>query len=145
MTEYILLEDSDRAMTVMRDLKKLGIRLALDDFGTGYSSLSYLRRLPIDIVKIDQGFIADIGAAPEGRAIAAAVTNLAHVLGLTVIAEGVETQRQCDEIRAMGCEFAQGYFYARPMPTAAISAHLRVSSTGVVNLPLSPEALAAAN
>ena len=91
VTEHSLIEDTERAMTVLTDLKELGIRVALDDFGTGYSSLSYLRWLPIDIVKIDQGFIADIGAAPEGLAIAAAVTNLAHVLGLTVIAEGVET------------------------------------------------------
>jgi len=145
MTEYILLEDSERAMTVLHDLKALGIRLALDDFGTGFSSLSYLRRLPIDIVKIDQGFIADIGRAPTGRAIAAAVTNLAHILGLIVTAEGVETEGQRDEIRTMGCEFAQGYFYARPMPATAINDHLGAVSKGVVNLPRSPEALAAAN
>ena len=68
MTENIFIEDSERAMTVLADLKDLGVRLALDDFGTGYSSLSYLRRLPIDIVKIDQGFIADIGRAPHRRA-----------------------------------------------------------------------------
>jgi diguanylate cyclase (GGDEF)-like protein len=116
MTENIFIEDSDRAMRVLAELNELGIRLALDDFGTGYSSLSYLRRLPIHIVKIDQGFVADIGSAPTGSAIVAAVTNLAHVLGLTVIAEGVETQDQRDEVSAMGCEYAQGYFYARPMP-----------------------------
>ena len=121
MTENVFIEDSERAMTVLADLNELGIRLALDDFGTGYSSLSYLRRLPVHIVKIDQGFIADIGKDPAGGAIVAAVTNLAHVLGLTVTAEGVETEHQRDEVRAMGCESAQGYFYARPMPASAIA------------------------
>jgi len=120
MTEYVLLEDNARALRVLTDLKDLGIRLALDDFGTGYSSLSYLSRLPIDIVKIDQGFIADIGVAPAGAAIAAAVTNLAHVLGFTVTAEGVETQDQRDAVVAMECDFAQGYYFARPMPAASL-------------------------
>jgi EAL domain-containing protein (putative c-di-GMP-specific phosphodiesterase class I) len=133
MTENIVIEDSERAMTVLTDLKALGIRLALDDFGTGYSSLSYLLRLPVDIVKIDQSFIADIGHAPTGGAIVAAVTNLAHVLGLTVTAEGVETQHQHDEIRAMGCESAQGYFYARPMPAAEIGAQLGLRGPSTVH------------
>ena len=124
MTENIFIEDSDRAMTVLTDLKALGIRLALDDFGTGYSSLSYLRRLPIDIVKIDQSFIADIGGATTGAAIVAAVTNLAHVLDLTVTAEGVETQDQHDAVRDIGCESAQGYFYAKPMGAADITLYL---------------------
>jgi EAL domain-containing protein (putative c-di-GMP-specific phosphodiesterase class I) len=96
----------------------------LDDFGTGYSSLSYLLRLPVDIVKIDQSFISHLGQPQKGAAIVAAVTNLAHVLGLSVVAEGVETQQQRDEISAIGCEFAQGYFYAAPMSAAAISGHL---------------------
>jgi EAL domain-containing protein (putative c-di-GMP-specific phosphodiesterase class I) len=135
MTEYVLLEDNERAMRVLTDLKDLGIRLALDDFGTGYSSLSYLRRLPIDIVKIDQGFIADIGHAPEGSAIAAAVTNLAHVLGLTVTAEGVETQDQREAVLAMECDFAQGFYFARPMPTAALRTWLGSQPPGALHLP----------
>jgi diguanylate cyclase (GGDEF)-like protein len=135
ITENILLEDSDRAMTVMADLRKLGIRLALDDFGTGYSSLSYLRRLPIDILKVDQAFIADIGRGTTGGAVVAAVTNLAHVLGLTVIAEGVETQTQRDEVSAIGCESAQGYFYARPMPASEIRAKLGAERASRPHLP----------
>ena len=98
MTETILLEDSTRAVTVLNDLRDLGIRLALDDFGTGFSSLSYLRRLPIDIVKIDQSFVADIDHAPAGGAIVAAVTELAHVFGLSVTAEGVQTPSQRDGV-----------------------------------------------
>ena len=134
ITEYVLLEDNERAWSVLTDLKDLGIRLALDDFGTGYSSLSYLRRLPIDIVKIDQSFISDVGNAPAGPAIAAAVTNLAHVLGLTVTAEGVETQAQCDAVRAMGCDAAQGFFFARPMPASAIRAQLGAITSGPLRL-----------
>jgi diguanylate cyclase (GGDEF)-like protein len=120
ITENVLVDDGEHALTVLSDLSGLGIRLALDDFGTGFSSLSYLRRLPIHIVKIDQSFIADIGHSAADRAIVEAVTNLAHVLGLAVTAEGVETQSQCDEVSAIGCENAQGYFYARPMPASAI-------------------------
>jgi EAL domain-containing protein (putative c-di-GMP-specific phosphodiesterase class I) len=135
MTENIFIEDSDRAIRVLAELNDLGIRLALDDFGTGYSSLSYLRRLPIHIVKIDQGFVADIGIAPTGSAIVAAVTNLAHVLGLTVIAEGVETRDQRDEVSAMGCEYAQGYFFARPMPSSSIDRLLSARPTRAPRLP----------
>jgi EAL domain-containing protein (putative c-di-GMP-specific phosphodiesterase class I) len=124
ITENVLVDDGEHAMRVLANLSNLGIRLALDDFGTGFSSLSYLRRLPIHIVKIDQSFIADIGHSAADRAIVEAVTNLAHVLGLTVTAEGVETQRQCDEVSAIGCENAQGYFYARPMAPSAIDALL---------------------
>jgi EAL domain-containing protein (putative c-di-GMP-specific phosphodiesterase class I) len=115
ITENVFIEDIERAMTVLVDLKELGIRLAVDDFGTGYSSLTYLRRLPIDMVKIDQSFIADIGLDQGGATIVAAVTHLAHALGFTVTAEGVETARQNDEVVALGCEFAQGFLYGRPM------------------------------
>jgi diguanylate cyclase (GGDEF)-like protein len=136
MTENIFIEDSERALSVLSDLKDLGIRLALDDFGTGYSSLSYLLRLPIDIVKIDKGFIAGIGHAPAGAAIVAAVTNLAHGLGLSVTAEGVETQSQRDAIVAMECEFSQGFFYARPMSASAISAYLGGPGRDPLHLPV---------
>jgi diguanylate cyclase (GGDEF)-like protein len=135
ITENVFVEDSEHATTVLADLKTLGIRLALDDFGTGYSSLSYLRRLPIDIVKIDQSFIADIGYTPSGRTIVAAVTDLAHGLGLTVVAEGVETPSQRDEVQAIGCESSQGYFYARPMPATDIDTHLTTPSATPPRLP----------
>ena len=114
VTESLFIEDFDYAIDLFGNLRALGVRLALDDFGTGFSSLSYLRRLPIDIIKIDQSFIADIGELSTGSAVVAAVTNLAHVLGLAVTAEGVETQAQRDEVTAIGCDSAQGYFFARP-------------------------------
>jgi diguanylate cyclase len=97
--------------------------------------LNYLRRLPIDMVKIDQGFIADIGGPAGGREIVAAVTNLAHVLGLSVIAEGVETQLQRDAIAAIGCELAQGFFFAMPMTSAALVELLGSYSTVPISLP----------
>ena len=130
ITENIFIEDADRAMTALAELNNLGVRLALDDFGTGFSSLSYLRRLPIHIVKIDQSFIADIGHSAADRAIVAAVTNLAHVLGLSVTAEGVETRQQSDEVSAIGCENAQGFFYGRPMPAVEIGALLGARPVG---------------
>ena len=120
LTESIVMEHSSRIMLVLFRLNQLGIRLALDDFGTGYSSLSYLGKLPIQIMKIDRGFITAIDGA-SGRIVVTAVTDLAHALGLMVVAEGVETERQRDETVAVGCDFAQGYFFAHPMPAASIN------------------------
>jgi diguanylate cyclase (GGDEF)-like protein len=141
MTENIFIEDGERMIMVLARLKDLGIRLALDDFGTGYSSLEYLRRLPVNIVKIDQRFIADIDQATTGGAIVAAVTNLAHVFGLTVTAEGVETESQRDAVNAIGCESAQGYYFARPMGAAAFASQLDAGRENPLRLP----ALAQAN
>jgi diguanylate cyclase (GGDEF)-like protein len=139
VTENILLLDTEGAITVLTKLKELGVRLALDDFGTGYSSLSYLRQLPVDIIKIDQSFIADLGRPTGGRAIVDGVTKLAQALNLSVIAEGVETQAQCDEVRDIGCEFAQGYHFARPMSRAAFHAHLAAVPAGQLRLPVDRE------
>src|SRR6202035_232536 len=91
------------------------VLLALDDFGTGYSSLSYLKSFPFDTVKIDQGFIFDMGHDPSSLAIVSAIIDLAHTLGLQVVAEGVETVIQCADLAALGCDACQGYFFARPM------------------------------
>jgi len=135
MTEGIFIQDGHRAMTILAQLKALGVRLALDDFGTGYSSLSYLREFPVDILKIDQGFIATIGRDPVGATIVAAVTNLAHVLGLSVVAEGVETQQQRDAIVTVGCDCAQGFFYAPPMRAVDLADKLRDHHNGGLYLP----------
>jgi diguanylate cyclase (GGDEF)-like protein len=138
MTEGILIHGADRALTVLTDLKSLGVRLALDDFGTGYSGLSYLRYLPVDIVKIDQGFVADIGIEPAGTAIVDAVTNLAHALNLSVTAEGIETPAQRDGVAAVGCDQAQGFLYAPPMPDSELAALLAASPGRRVHLPRDP-------
>jgi diguanylate cyclase (GGDEF)-like protein len=120
VTETILIEDPERARTVLLALKDLGIRVALDDFGTGYSSLSYLHRLPIDIVKIDREFISTSGGTAKGAAIIAAMTSLSHALGLTVVIEGVETAEHRTSAVEVGADFAQGYYYARPAATPEI-------------------------
>ena len=122
VTESVFVRDSQRALLVLNDLKNLGVMLALDDFGTGYSSLSYLNRFPVDIVKIDQGFIANLGQDKSSHAIVSAVVSLAHDLSLTVGAEGVETVRQHDDVAALGCDACQGYYFARPMSAEAFDA-----------------------
>ncbi len=116
ITESALMNDAASALSVLRALKELGVTLAIDDFGTGYSSLSYLQRFPLDILKIDKTFVDELGMAPEGSEIISAVINLAHALGLQVIAEGVETERQLQELERLDCDFAQGYLFSRPVP-----------------------------
>ncbi|PVG80690.1 hypothetical protein DDE18_21710 [Nocardioides gansuensis] len=134
VTENILIEDHGRAITILEDLKTLGVRLALDDFGTGFSSLSYLRRLPIDVVKVDRAFVSDLDNGHEGAAIVAAVTGMAHELGFTVTAEGVETRSQRDKLTAIGCDSSQGFYYAEPMPASTLG-ELARQSTGPLHLP----------
>jgi len=101
---------------VLQALKALGVTLAIDDFGTGYSSLSHLQRFPLDILKIDKSFVDELGVDRGGAEIVAAVVKLAHALGLQVIAEGVETERQLDALDRLDCDFAQGYLFSRPVP-----------------------------
>lgn len=115
LTESIGMERSASIMQVLVELRGIGVRLALDDFGTGYSSLSYLSKLPIQIIKIDRSFTAALDQ-PAGRVVVGAVTRMAHDLGLAVVAEGVETESQRDRTDAAGCDFAQGFFFAHPMP-----------------------------
>jgi EAL domain-containing protein (putative c-di-GMP-specific phosphodiesterase class I) len=143
MTENVFIEDGERATAVLIELKRLGVRLALDDFGTGYSSLTYLVHLPVNIVKIDQIFIAGMGHNPAGEAIVAAVTDLAHALGLAVTAAGVETRMQRDQVSAVGCESSQGSYYARPMTATAIGAQLAAVPTGSLHLPTLKDAAVA--
>jgi predicted signal transduction protein with EAL and GGDEF domain len=115
VTETVLIQDSERALIVLNGLKHLGVKLALDDFGTGYSSLVYLKRFPVDIVKIDRGFVADLERDPASHVIVAAVVEMAHALGMTVVAEGVETTDQLQAVTAAGCDSCQGFYFARPM------------------------------
>ena len=135
VTEGIFISDVEQAMAVLVDLRAQGVRLALDDFGTGYCSLSYLRHFPVDIIKIDQAFTATVGREPASAAIIAAVTQLAHILGMTVTAEGVETADQRDELASIGCENAQGFHYARPMTGDDIGAQLALAPGRPVHLP----------
>ncbi len=135
LTEGIFIRDAERAIAVLADLKVLGVRVALDDFGTGYSSLSYLRQFPVDILKIDQSFVATSAGDFAGGAIIAAITELAHKLGLSVIAEGVETESQRETVSAVGCDLAQGYHYSPAMPLQDIDAAFRSSHRTPLRLP----------
>ena len=123
ITESVLLGDAERPLEALRDLRRLGIRLALDDFGTGYSSLAYLTRLPLDILKLDRAFIARLAPGSQETAVTAAIAQMAAAIGLTVIAEGVETAEQADVLDAIGIKLAQGYYFARPMTPAALESH----------------------
>jgi diguanylate cyclase (GGDEF)-like protein len=116
ITESVFVQDATRALIVLDELKKLGIRLSLDDFGTGYSSLAYLKEFPVDYVKIDQSFISDLGHDKASHAIVSKVIELAHLLELRVISEGVETAEQHRQVMALGSDFCQGFYFARPVP-----------------------------
>ncbi len=116
ITESTIMETAEITIATLTQLKNLGISLAVDDFGTGYSSLAYLKRFPIDRLKIDRSFIADLETDPSDAAIAGAVLALAHSLELDVVAEGVETQGQLDFLRGHHCDSVQGYFFSRPLP-----------------------------
>ena len=115
LSEGVLVNDTEVTINVLTELKEMGVRLSIDDFGTGYSSLSYLKRLPIDSLKIDQSFIQDITIDMDDNAIASTIITMAHNLRLTVIAEGVETQKQIDILCEKNCDEAQGYFFSRPL------------------------------
>lgn len=116
ITESTIMETAETAIAMLVRLKSLGITLSVDDFGTGYSSLAYLKRFPIDRLKIDRSFVIDLETDSSDAVIATAVIALAHSLGLSVVAEGVESQGQSDFLREHGCDSVQGYFYCRPGP-----------------------------
>jgi diguanylate cyclase (GGDEF)-like protein/PAS domain S-box-containing protein len=120
ITESILMDGLDSVNAVLQDFKRAGILISLDDFGTGYSSLSYLKRFPIDKLKIDQSFVREVLTDLSDASLVRAVIAMARALRLTVIAEGVETQGQCDFLRADGCDELQGYHIARPMPAEQV-------------------------
>jgi diguanylate cyclase (GGDEF)-like protein/PAS domain S-box-containing protein len=115
ITESVVMEDSDEALNRLLELKALGVHLAIDDFGIGYSSLSYLRRLPVDVLKIDKSFVDGIVGGGQGFELARVIVRMARTLNLQTIAEGVEEPAQAAALRQMGCEQAQGYHFARPM------------------------------
>jgi len=117
ITEGNAMQDVEKAILILRQLKALGVRIAIDDFGTGYSCLSYLKQFPIDTLKLDGSFVRDI-SAPEDSQIALGVIALAHSLKLKVIAEGVETISQLAFLRDHDCDRLQGYLFSRPMPAA---------------------------
>jgi EAL domain-containing protein (putative c-di-GMP-specific phosphodiesterase class I) len=116
MTESVVMRDAETSILCLEALREMGIRLSIDDFGTGYSSLSYLKRLPIDELKIDRSFVQDLHRDENDRAIAKVIIAMAHTLGLSVVAEGVEIPEHLEFLRSQGCEQYQGYLFSRPVP-----------------------------
>jgi diguanylate cyclase (GGDEF)-like protein len=125
ITESAVMADPARALEVLGRLHSLGVGLAVDDFGTGYSSMAYLKELPVDELKIDRSFVSQMATSPSDAVIVRSTIDLGHNLGLRVVAEGVETQHAWQDLTALGCDIAQGYYLGRPMPAADLEQQLR--------------------
>jgi diguanylate cyclase (GGDEF)-like protein/PAS domain S-box-containing protein len=137
ITETIAMRDPERAASVLSELKALGVRLSVDDFGTGYSSLSRLQQFPVDTLKIDRAFISRMDSDAESRTIVEIIMMLAKNLGLKTVAEGTETEEQVNQLRILGCGFAQGYFFSRPADHKAITQYLgKINGAGAPSTPI---------
>jgi EAL domain-containing protein (putative c-di-GMP-specific phosphodiesterase class I) len=130
ITESVVMQDVDASVATLRELTALGIHLVIDDFGTGYSSLSYLKRLPVDTLKIDRSFVDGLGQDTQDDAIVSSVIALAKSLNLSVTGEGIETQEQLDQLRALGCDEGQGYYFSKPLLPEAATALLTRTGRG---------------
>lgn len=142
ITESMLMDSQEEVIKTLHQISELGFQIAIDDFGTGYSSLSYLKRMPVDYLKIDQSFIKDMLENPDDAIIARTIITLGHSLGLNIIAEGVETGKQLDFLRAHHCDEIQGYLFSKPLPVNEISQLLRKSEhmSQLVDTHYNPEA-----
>jgi EAL domain-containing protein (putative c-di-GMP-specific phosphodiesterase class I) len=125
ITESVAVQNLERTMAVLRDLRHIGVGVAIDDFGTGQSSLIYLKQFPIDTIKIDQAFVRDVTTDESAAAIVSYVINLAHSMRLNVVAEGVETDEQYSFLRLYACDHLQGFLFSRPLPSGAAFEFLR--------------------
>jgi EAL domain-containing protein (putative c-di-GMP-specific phosphodiesterase class I) len=130
VTETMLVDDDALARDVLAQLRAAGVRIAIDDFGTGYSSLAYLRQLSVDVVKIDQSFVRDLDTNSDHQALTRTMLALSVGLSMTAIAEGVETESELAELRALGCGFAQGYLFSYPIDGASIATMLAEQNAG---------------
>jgi EAL domain-containing protein (putative c-di-GMP-specific phosphodiesterase class I) len=127
LTETALMSDVKQATITLRELRSLGLHLSVDDFGTGYSSLTYLKRFPVESIKIDRSFVNGLCINDEDSTIVEAVVNLGHSLGLSVVAEGVETPLQLARLREIRCDHGQGYLFGRPRPAELIESEYALS------------------
>jgi diguanylate cyclase (GGDEF)-like protein len=136
ITESVVMENAEAATAMFKQLRALGVQLSIDDFGTGYSSLSYLHRFPVNYLKIDRSFVSRMTETTDNAEIVRTIVTLARNLGMEVIAEGVETQEQNQQLKALGCEYGQGYLFSRPVETAAVSVLLANELAREANLNL---------
>lgn len=120
LTESAVMENAERVITMLRELKKLGVQLSIDDFGTGYSSLSYLHRFPIDTLKVDRSFVSEMETGSENGEIVRTIIALAKTLRMNVVAEGIESIHQIHQLQILGCEYGQGFLFSRPVPLAEV-------------------------
>jgi diguanylate cyclase (GGDEF)-like protein len=135
VTESVFLRDDERALIVLKSLKDIGVMLALDDFGTGYSSLNYLMKFPVDTVKVDRAFTANLGHNRASNTIMTAVIQLAHELGMSVVSEGVETAEQHRQLTQLGCDSCQGFYFAAPMSRSNLDTLIQRPANGQTRLP----------
>jgi EAL domain-containing protein (putative c-di-GMP-specific phosphodiesterase class I) len=133
ITESLIMDRPEDSVRTLKALSEMGVQISIDDFGTGYSSLSYLKRFPLDKIKIDRSFIADIATDPDDAAIVTAIIAMAHSLNATVVAEGVETVEQLNFLRERGCDEFQGYYFSRPVPGNAVLEKLRCGMPSIVS------------
>jgi EAL domain-containing protein (putative c-di-GMP-specific phosphodiesterase class I) len=115
ITESIMIDSDEKALSRIEEIKKMGMQVAIDDFGTGYSSLSYLSMIPANLLKIDKSFIDKINANESSKQYVEAMISMGHIMGLDVISEGVEDTEQLDALRSIGCDYVQGFIWGRPM------------------------------
>ncbi|WP_394789693.1 EAL domain-containing protein [Rhodoferax sp.] len=134
LTESVLIEQDGQTEERLREIRAQGVKIAIDDFGTGYSSLAYLGRLPFDCLKVDQSFVRNLCSSPQDAAIVAAVLHMAEGFGVSVVAEGVETEAQALRLRQMGCSHAQGYWYGRPVPLEQLDWELHKLPSGSADI-----------
>ena len=130
ITESVLIDSVEKALSCINEIKSMGVKIAIDDFGTGYSSLSYLSTFPADMLKVDKSFIDRMNTSESSRQYVAAIISIGHVMNFTVISEGVEENDQLETLRSIGCDYIQGFIWGRPMPPEEAEM-LVMQSTGV--------------
>jgi EAL domain-containing protein (putative c-di-GMP-specific phosphodiesterase class I) len=125
ITESMIMENAELASPLLQQLKDMNVNIHIDDFGTGYSSLSYLHQFPVDVLKVDRSFVKRIGSSEDNLEIVRAITTLAHSLNMDVIAEGVETETQLNQLKELECKYMQGYLFSKPLYSYDIEALLQ--------------------